>query len=488
MSQHSESPSPDTPLDEYPVPDPSISPDALAERNCGRRNLLPLSADRALALTDSLTVYAALPDGTLELPSAKRAIWQYPPDTVFAVPKREWEKSMDFHIALNDRIGRQIQRERAFLRHKGDCVAVYQFRPDTDADRLEHVTLETARTGGLSPREAGYELVYTAPLTGSGEIAELEKRFRERPPVDYHHRSVRVSDIIAVKRDGETRAWYLDRLAYSELPGLFETVPLYRLGEQGEHLPLTSEIPLYRETGRYAQEHGELDAYFASQNANIACRDAIEEAVASHYRDWCLDTDGAVRQVREEFGYDRMLYVLAASIRHYSWDGRISRSNIRWAENFPVTPDVDALDSREDRNICFLIVKTHLVQLNMFAKRAYRDYERYRPLSAEEITGEAERIFTRLNTMREPNGPEYQSLVVQIDPKFTSRANEGDFTMLSSMMPFKSFAVKPLREVYSSGIFAQIGREESRGARKKLRKPVYKSPRSSARQKKGPAR
>ena len=470
----------DTALDEYPVPDPSVSPTALAELGCERGDLLPLFADKVRELRRDLPIYAALPDGLLNVWSLP----EYPPETVFAVEKREWERSMPFHIALNERTGRQPQRERAFLRHTGDCFAVYQFRPKNDGE----VPLETARTGGLSPRRAGYELVYVASLTGGGDIEKLEKRFRQRPPVDFHHRKIGVGDIIAVKKNGELKAWHLDRLAFNELPGLFENVPLYRTGEHGERLPLTDEIPLYRETGEYAQTHGELKTYFVSHDANIACRDAIDKAVIENYQEWHLDTASAVRQVVDKFGYERTLRVLAVAIRHYSDDGRISRDNIRWAERFPLKPDTASSGFGGDRNIDFLILKTHLVVLDAFTKAARRDYERSRPLSEADIVGEAERIFRELKKPEAPNGPDGKSFTAQFLPEFALRANAGDYVMLSSMMPFRSFEVTPMRDVYSNGMFARIAGDESRGPRRRLKQPVFKPRRPSAKKKKLPER
>ena len=66
---------------------------------------------------------------------------------------------------------------------------------------------------------------------------------------------------------------------------------------------------LYIYPASYAREHGELEQYRASYKANIACKEAIEQAIADHYRDNHLGTE-AVHQVLEEFGYDRMFYVL----------------------------------------------------------------------------------------------------------------------------------------------------------------------------------
>ena len=249
----------DTILDEYPVPDTTVSPTLLEVMDCPRKDLLPLSTERACELIEDLTVFAVLPEGGLEMPFTKEELQIYPPESLFAVPVREWEKSMDFHIALNERMGRQAQRERAFLRNTGDCFAVYQF-----SSSRGQITLEAARTGGLSPRAAGYQLVYTGTAPETLDVEKLEKRFQEHPPVDFHHRKTGVGDIIAVKKDGQLRTWYLDRLSVSELPGLFANIPLYRTGEHGEHLPLMDEIPLYRQTGEYARRHGELNTFFAS--------------------------------------------------------------------------------------------------------------------------------------------------------------------------------------------------------------------------------
>lgn len=57
---------------------------------------------------------------------------------------------------------------------------------------------------------------------------------------------------------------------------------------------------------------GELDVYRASFRANVSCKDAIEAAIRDNYHDNRLDTT-AVGQVAEQFGQERMLYVLAGN-------------------------------------------------------------------------------------------------------------------------------------------------------------------------------
>ena len=108
------------------------------------------------------------------------------------------------------------------------------------------------------------------------------------------------------------------------------------------------ELPVYRHSAAYAHEHGELDQYRTSQRVNIACKEAIEAAISENYRDNRLD-GAAVGQVTEQFGYDRMLYVLANTVQQKEWDGRFSRANKAWAGTVEVLPNPDSFGS--DRNL-----------------------------------------------------------------------------------------------------------------------------------------
>ena len=87
------------------------------------------------------------------------------------------------------------------------------------------------------------------------------------------------------------------------------------------------ELPVYPYPAGHAREHGELNEYRASLHANVSCKEAIEAAIREHYRDNRLDAGAAVGQVAEQFGQERMLYVLAATVRHFDYDGRISQDN-----------------------------------------------------------------------------------------------------------------------------------------------------------------
>lgn len=96
----------------------------------------------------------------------------------------------------------------------------------------------------------------------------------------------------------------------------------------------TRAIPLYQGSVRYAKEHGEIELFRASHEANIACRDAIETAIRDGH-DGTYFKPGA-KGVLAEFGPERMSHVLAATLINKTWDQRISSGNQAWAASVPM--------------------------------------------------------------------------------------------------------------------------------------------------------
>ena len=115
---------------------------------------------------------------------------------------------------------------------------------------------------------------------------------------------------------------------------------------------MKDNTPLYRYPGSHAREHGELEQYRASSRANLRCKASIEAAIREHYRDNCLNPAGA-RQVLDDFGSERVTYLLANTIRWADWDLRYSRDNKAWAQTIPLYPNPDF--EGNDRNSNFVI-------------------------------------------------------------------------------------------------------------------------------------
>ena len=123
------------------------------------------------------------------------------------------------------------------------------------------------------------------------------------------------------------------------------------------------------------------------------------------------------------FGMDRTLHVLAATVRHMDWDGRISRSNKEWAKTVPVFEDMDAWGN--DRNT-ELVVNSHPGLTDLFLSEARKEQHLRTPLSDEEIKAEAARLLSELQKPQEPNSPNKTHFMVELSPYFTQIASSKD--------------------------------------------------------------
>ena len=151
------------------------------------------------------------------------------------------------------------------------------------------------------------------------------------------------------------------------------------------------KTPVYKYPAEYAREHGELPLYRESYKANIACKEAIEQAIREHYRDNRLDTQTICTQVGEKFGPERMAYVLSNTVRAKDWDGRISRENKAWAQLVPVTENPDAWG--HDRNCCFVVDQAHpgLVDLLVTHVRKEQEKEKNQPEKKPSVLGKLQK-------------------------------------------------------------------------------------------------
>ena len=129
-----------------------------------------------------------------------------------------------------------------------------------------------------------------------------------------------------------------------------------------------SQIPVYLQSAAYAVEHGELAEYRASTDANIACKDALETALHTHYKDNALDTDSAVRETLGQFGAQRVQTILAMTVQRKEWDGRISPANKAWARTIPV-PAMGQQDGQP------ILTQAHPGLINLFLNRLRKELE-----------------------------------------------------------------------------------------------------------------
>ncbi len=225
-------------------------------------------------------------------------------------------------------------------------------------------------------------------------------------------------------------------------------------------------IPVYKYPAAYARENNELEQYRASYKANVACKEAIETAIRDNYRDNCLGKEAA-KQVTEQFGYERIFYVLANTVQRKDFDGRISRDNKDWAKTIPVFEDKDYFG--DDRRSEFEVDSCNPGLTDIFINQARREYLLTQPLTKEDIRTEAARLLRRMQSEREPNSPSGTHFMAQISPDFLIRASTKDHDRLFVLLPFKSLSFSALKD--RKGIFAFIQKDENCDQPLRQRKP-----------------
>ena len=123
-----------------------------------------------------------------------------------------------------------------------------------------------------------------------------------------------------------------------------------------------------------------MEQYNASFQASHACKEAIEQAISRHYSNNRLDAEAAVNDVLERFGPDRVQYVLANTVRHKEWDGRISRDSKGVGQH-----DAPAGGNPQDRHSEYLVVdRCNPALTDLFLKQVRQlAGERKSPLSGK---------------------------------------------------------------------------------------------------------
>ena len=215
-------------LDEYPMPDSEVSVSDMQGYGYFYDGMLPVTRERALELDAAgLTVYILHEDNTESMVFDTEEIMEH--GGLFGVEHEEWEQSPAFHEKVLERQDRQLEREQAFLVHEGSCFAIYQVSRD-DPQNVRFMNLDWLQSHNLAVDRNNYDLIYTAPLNGSGSTMEqletLYKQFNLQKPVDFHSPSLSVSDIVAIKQDGKVSCHYCDSVGFTEIPGFLPDNPL----------------------------------------------------------------------------------------------------------------------------------------------------------------------------------------------------------------------------------------------------------------------
>ena len=216
-------------LDEYPTPDEQVSTPDMQEYGYAYDGMLPVTRERALELDAAgLTVYVLHEDNTESMVFDPQEIMEH--GGLFGVDREEWEKSPQFHEKVMERQEHQQEREQAFLSQNRDCFAIYQVKHTDELRDIRYEGMDWLHSIGQTVKRENYDLVYTAPLepckSPQAAVEQLYHQFNNDHPADYHHPSMSVSDIVAIKQDGKVSCHYCDSSGFTQISGFLPENPL----------------------------------------------------------------------------------------------------------------------------------------------------------------------------------------------------------------------------------------------------------------------
>ena len=216
-------------LDEYPMPDSEVSVSDMQEYGYFYDGMLPVTRERALELDAAgLTVYVLHEDNTESMVFDPQEIMDH--GGLFGVDREEWEKSPQFHEKVMERQEHQQEREQAFLSQNRDCFAIYQVKHTDELRDIRYEGMDWLRSIGQAVKRENYDLIYTAPLepckSPQAAVEQLYNQFNNDHPADYHHPSMSVSDIVAIKQGGKVSCHYCDSVGFTQIPGFLPENPL----------------------------------------------------------------------------------------------------------------------------------------------------------------------------------------------------------------------------------------------------------------------
>ena len=260
-------------------------------------------------------------------------------DGIFGITETEWEvhKEREAAIARQEKLEQDSAEkidETLLLHGESGRFAIYQM--DTGGEHTyQFMGVESAQKLGYSIDGKDYRMVYAAPWTPTITLDDIFERFNINRPNDFHGHSLSVSDVIVINRTAETKAYYVDSFGFEELPDFVQ-----QRMEILENNHTRAYPPVYKGTLAQAMEERDVDAYLDSRKLNIDCKKAIEEAIALKFDGLHLEEDAAT-QVLEQFGEERMTFVMANTLRELSYDGRFSRQNKDWAEHIEIPENIN---------------------------------------------------------------------------------------------------------------------------------------------------
>lgn len=188
---------------------------------------------------------------------------------------------------------------------KAEAFANYHTRC---AKRIEHI--DAAQTTRES--EDYYRLFYSPDQTAEAEKFQSEKGWHK----------IWGSDTQGLNGD----TWIVYRNV-SDLPKYLQEYAVEKEVEE-----TVGVAPFYPRDFTYARENGEAEMWRKSYQANVDCAKDIDNAISNNYNANCLDSKAVLNEVTEEYGKERVAFLIAVKVNKADWDLRYGKYVKAWAK------------------------------------------------------------------------------------------------------------------------------------------------------------
>ena len=388
------------------LPDPAIGLSEMEEYGYTWNEMLPLTKETALELFDrDLPVYLLHEDGSETTAEDRKQIMEH--EGIFGIEKGDWENERNLRSMQEELAESGANKEAQLLYSDTDKYGIYQLKDNPELRDFHFAgTAELLKRNLLSDdfkeiQPENYNLVYTGELSEINGQAQGEKlnaiyeKFNIDHPADYRGHSLSVSDIVVLHEDGKNSTHFIDSYGFTELPEFTRVLEGEKTQEADKTEPeetkdtsghdvqkLDAEQKthpaFYGHSLKYAMEHGEADKYLESRKYDRECKGAVEDAIRQNFDGMHLKSD-IVKPLAEQYGSERMAFVLANTLQQEAWDGRFSSDNKAWAAEFSIPENiVRGVDMNHE-----LIISSHPAVLDGFIDMFRREVlEREKEMSA----------------------------------------------------------------------------------------------------------
>ena len=375
------------------LPDSMIGLSEMHEYGYLANDMYPLTKESALELFDrDLPVYLLYGDGSETAAEDREQIAGH--DGIFGIEKADWQNEREYRSMQAELAENSANKEAQLLYGSSDRYGIYQLKDNPELDQFRFEGTASLMERGITKDNfdaivpENYDLIYSGELadiegdTQNEKLGDVFLKFNTAHPEDFKGHSLSVSDIVVLHENGKNSAHFVDSFGFTALPDFMHELENGKeqdtLGQsdqkpelevpQGENAEKTDYPAVYHHTFSYADDHGELDGYRASRKLDKECSQAVVDAIRQNYDGKHLNKE-AVKPVVEEYGSERLAFVLANTLQQLPWDGRFSRDNKAWAAEFHIPED---MVHGRDRNSEF-IISSHPTVLDGFINVFRRD-------------------------------------------------------------------------------------------------------------------